>query len=57
MPQRWDADVKAYRDLDSPNNPPTTVGALTSAEENRTNWAVPRVGVQTAGQMYASGAF
>ena len=54
MPQRWDSDVKAYRDLDSPNNPPTTVGALTSAEENRTNWAVPRVGVQTAGQIYGS---
>ena len=54
MPQRWPSDVKAYRDLDSPNNPPTTVGALTSAEMNRTNWAVPRVGVKTAGEIYGA---
>ncbi len=54
MPQRWASDVKAYRDLSSPNNPPTTVGALTAAELNRTNWAIPRVGVATAGQVWGS---
>jgi hypothetical protein len=41
QPQRWDSDVKIYRDLNSPNNPPTS--SPTSAEENRTNWAVPRI--------------
>ena len=51
---RWDTAPKVYRDLSSPNNPPTTVGALTSAELNRTNWAIPRVGVATAGQVWGS---
>ena len=41
QPQRWDSDVKIYRDLNSPNNPPAS--SPTSAEENRTNWAVPRI--------------
>ena len=26
---RWDSDIKVYRDLDSPNNPPTTDVTLT----------------------------
>ena len=51
---RWDTAPKVYRDLSSPNNPPTTVGALTSAELNRTNWAVHRVGVKTVGDIWNS---
>ena len=39
--KRFKEDVKVYRDLGS-NAPPTNP---TSAEENRTNWAVKRVGI------------
>ncbi len=43
--KRFRKSVKVYRDLSS-NAPPTNA---TSAEENRTNWAVKRVGIPTNG--------
>jgi len=48
--KRFRKNVKIYRDLDS-NAPPTTA---TSAEENRTNWAVKRVGIATNGDSWPS---
>lgn len=41
--QRWPSDVKIYRTLFT-NLPPNPA---TIAEQNRTNWAVKRVGIQT----------
>ena len=49
--KRFPKDVKIYRDLSSPNNPPTSP---TSAEINRTNYAVVRVGVDTNGDFYGT---
>ena len=46
--KRFRKNVKIYRDLGS-NAPPTTA---TSAEENRTNWAVKRVGIATNGDSW-----
>ena len=43
--KRFRKNVKVYRDL-SANPPPSSA---TSAEDNRTNWAVKRVGVATNG--------
>ena len=43
--KRFRKSVKVYRDL-SVNAPPSVA---TSAEENRTNWAVKRVGIPTNG--------
>ena len=40
--KRFPKDVKIYRDLSTPNNPPTSP---TSAEINRTNYAMVRVGL------------
>ena len=48
--KRFRKNVKIYRDLDS-NAPPTTA---TSTEENRTNWAVKRVGIATNGDSWPS---
>ena len=45
--KRFKKDVRVYRDLGSANDPPAT--NPTSAELNRTNWAVVRVGVATNG--------
>ena len=46
--KRFRGNVKVYRDLNS-NAPPTTA---TSAELNRTNWAVKRVGIETNGDSW-----
>lgn len=46
--KRFKKDVKVYRDL-SVYYPPTTP---TSAEENRTNWAMKRVGIATNGDSW-----
>lgn len=44
---RFSSDVKIYRDLTS-NGPP---GIATAGEENRTNWALPRIsGITSAGE-------
>ena len=48
--KRFRDNVKVYRDLGS-NAPPTNA---TSTEENRTNWAVKRVGVSTNGDGWPS---
>lgn len=48
--KRFKADVKIYRDLDSPNGPPAT--NPTSAENRRTNWAIKRVGIKTNGDFW-----
>ena len=49
QPQRFDSDVKIYRDLTS-NAPP---GIATAGELNRTNWALPRIsGIATNGELY-----
>ncbi len=45
--KRFRKNTKIYRDLTTP--PPSTP---TSAEENRTNWAVKRVGVTTNGKSW-----
>ena len=45
--KRFRSNVRVYRDLSATNDPPAT--SPTSAELNRTNWAVVRVGVQTNG--------
>jgi hypothetical protein len=51
MPLRFDSDVKIYRDLDS-NGPPAS--NPTSAELNRTNWALPRLsGIATNGDFWS----
>ena len=44
--RRFRKDVKIYRDLDGSNAPP---GIATAGEENRTNWALRRVGLATNG--------
>jgi hypothetical protein len=49
--KRFPKDVKIYRDLSSPNNPPTSP---TSAEVNRTNYAMVRVGLDTNGDFYGT---
>ena len=49
--KRFPKDVKIYRDLSSPNNPPTSP---TSAEVNRTNYAMVRVGFDTNGDFYGT---
>ena len=46
--KRFRGNVKVYRDLNS-NAPPATA---TSAELNRTNWAVKRVGIKTNGDSW-----
>ena len=46
--KRFGKNVKVYRDLDL-NAPPTTP---TSAEENRTNWGMRRVGITTNGDSW-----
>ena len=46
--KRFGKNVKVYRDLDL-NAPPTTP---TSAEENRTNWGMKRVGIATNGDSW-----
>ena len=46
LTKRFRSNVRVYRDLTS-NDPPAT--SPTSAELNRTNWAVVRVGLQTNG--------
>ena len=46
--KRFRGNVKVYRDLNS-NAPPATA---TSAELNRTNWAVKRVGIETNGDSW-----
>ena len=45
--KRFKSNVRVYRDLGASNDPPNT--SPTSAELNRTNWAVVRVGLQTNG--------
>ena len=45
--KRFRSNVRVYRDLAPSNDPPET--SPTSAELNRTNWAVVRVGLQTNG--------
>ena len=45
--KRFRSNVRVYRDLSATNDPPNT--SPTSAELNRTNWAVVRVGLQTNG--------
>ena len=45
--KRFKSNVRVYRDLGAANDPPNT--SPTSAELNRTNWAVVRVGLQTNG--------
>ena len=45
--KRFKSDVRVYRDLGATNDPPNT--SPTSAELNRTNWAVVRVGLATNG--------
>tara|TARA_A100001388_G_C28757498_1_gene495789 strand:- start:43 stop:1992 length:1950 start_codon:yes stop_codon:yes gene_type:complete len=47
--KRFPKDVKIYRTLSGSNTPPSSP---TIAEENRTNWAVPRVGVDTNGDAW-----
>ena len=47
--KRFPKDVKIYRTLAGGNVPPASP---TIAEENRTNWAVPRVGVDTNGDAW-----
>jgi subtilisin family serine protease len=50
--KRFPKDVKIYRDLGtSDNQPPSNP---TSAEINRTNWAVKRVGIDTNGDFYGT---
>ena len=44
--KRFRSEVKVYRDLSAGGAPP---GIATAGEENRTNWAVKRVGVATNG--------
>ena len=47
--KRFRKNVKVYRDLDLSNAPPASP---TSAEENRTNWAMKRVGFHTNGDCW-----
>ena len=50
--KRFPKDVKIYRDLSTgAEQPPSTP---TSAEVNRTNWAVKRVGIDTNGDFYGT---
>ena len=48
--KRFKTNVKIYRDISSGGQPPTT--NPTSAELNRTNWAVKRVGIKTNGDFW-----
>ena len=51
--KRFPTNVKIYRDLSTgANQPPTS--SPTSAELNRTNWAMVRVGVDTNGDFYGT---
>ena len=50
--KRFPKDVKIYRDLSTSDNQPPS--SPTSAEINRTNWAVKRVGIDTNGDFYGS---
>ena len=52
--KRFLNDVKIYRTLSGSGNVPPT--SPTSAEENRTNWAVQRVGVDTHGDAWPGDA-
>ena len=50
--KRFPKDVKIYRDLSTgAEQPPSTP---TSAEVNRTNWAMKRVGIDTNGDFYGT---
>ena len=49
LTKRFPKDVRIYRTLSGSNAPPSSP---TIAEENRTNWAVPRVGVDTNGDAW-----
>ena len=48
--KRFKTNVKVYRALDGGVQPPTS--NPTSAELNRTNWALKRVGIQTNGDFW-----
>ena len=48
--KRFKTNVKVYRALDGGVQPPTT--DPTSAELNRTNWALKRVGIKTNGDFW-----
>jgi len=48
--KRFRTNVKVYRDIGTPDNAPPTIA--TSAELNRTNWAVKRVGIKTNGDSW-----
>ena len=48
--KRFKTNVKVYRALDGGAQPPTS--NPTSAELNRTNWALKRVGIQTNGDFW-----
>ena len=50
--KRFPKDVKIYRDLSTAANQPPS--SPTSAEINRTNWAVKRVGIDTNGDFYGT---
>ena len=50
--KRFPKDVKIYRDLSTAANQPPS--SPTSAEINRTNWAVKRVGIDTNGDVYGT---
>ena len=49
--KRFSKDVKIYRDLSFPNSPPSSP---TSADVNRTNYAMVRVGLDTNGDFYGT---
>ena len=49
---RWDLDIKVYRDLDGGNAPPAS--EPTSGELNRTGWQVVRTGIKTNGDFWLS---
>ena len=49
--KRFPKDVKIYRDLSFPNSPPSSP---TSADVNRTNYAMVRVGLDTNGDFYGT---
>ncbi len=51
--KRFPKNVKIYRDLSTSGNQPPT-SSPTSAELDRTNWAMVRVGVDTNGDFYGT---
>ena len=53
LTKRFPKDVRIYRSLSGSNAPPSSPSI---AEENRTNWAVPRVGVDTHGDAWPGDA-